>query len=161
LLEDLADSHFVLTKWPLPPTMAQCEEILRALARFHAAWWDDPRLGVSLGGRGDAEATTSWLRKFEELLGRFKDRVGDVLPLERRDLFDRWLRAAPRLLADIIRDATSRSLTATHTFGMRFCRGKALATRFVSSIGTASISMSARGTSPMQWRCTGIPTGAG
>src|SRR5438046_2077094 len=25
LLEDLTDSHFVATRWPLPPTFAQCE----------------------------------------------------------------------------------------------------------------------------------------
>jgi hypothetical protein len=29
--------------------MAQCETILGALARFNAAWWDDRRLGVSVG----------------------------------------------------------------------------------------------------------------
>ena len=100
LLEDLTDSHQVATKWPLPPTMKQCEAILRALARLQAAWWDDPRLGVSLGSRADAAAISSWLQKCEEVIGRFKDRVGDILPPERRDLFDRWLRAAPRLLAD-------------------------------------------------------------
>ena len=49
LLEDLTDSHFIATEWPLPPTVQQCELIVRALARFHAAWWDNPRLGV-LGG---------------------------------------------------------------------------------------------------------------
>ena len=100
LLEDLTNSHFVATMWPLPPTREQCEKILRALARFHAAWWDDPRLGVALGSRADASAMSSWLGEFEQLLGRFNERVGDRLPSDRRDLFDRWLRAAPRLLAD-------------------------------------------------------------
>jgi hypothetical protein len=31
LLEDLTDTHFIATEWPLPPTLAQCETILRAL----------------------------------------------------------------------------------------------------------------------------------
>jgi hypothetical protein len=111
LLEDLTDTHFVATQWPLPPTMEQCEKILRALARFHAGWWDDTRLGLSLGSRGDAGAISSWLGKCEEVLGRFRDRVGDILPPERRDLIDRWLRAAPRLLADF---HSRRNVTIAH-----------------------------------------------
>jgi hypothetical protein len=91
--------------------MEQCETILRALARFHAALWDDPRFGVSLGSRAGPAAIGSWLIKCEEVLGRFKHRVGDILPLERRDLFDRWLRAAPRLLAD---SDSRRNVTISH-----------------------------------------------
>jgi hypothetical protein len=47
LLEDLTDSHFTLTYWPMPPTRPQSEAIVAARARFHAALWDDPRLGTS------------------------------------------------------------------------------------------------------------------
>jgi hypothetical protein len=47
LLEDLTESHFIATEWPLPPTLEQYQSIIRALARFHAAWWDHQRLGVS------------------------------------------------------------------------------------------------------------------
>jgi hypothetical protein len=46
LLEDLTDTHAVATQWPLPPTFAQAEAIVRCHARFNAAWWDRPRLGV-------------------------------------------------------------------------------------------------------------------
>jgi hypothetical protein len=45
LLEDLTDSHEVVSEWPIPPTMEQCERIIGAHARFHAAWWDEPRPG--------------------------------------------------------------------------------------------------------------------
>ena len=38
LFEDLSESHFVATQWPLPPTLAQCESIIRMRARVHAAW---------------------------------------------------------------------------------------------------------------------------
>ena len=34
LFEDLSKSHFVATHWPLPPTLAQCESIIRTRARF-------------------------------------------------------------------------------------------------------------------------------
>jgi Ecdysteroid kinase-like family len=49
LLEDLTDSHVIATTRPLPPTMEQCESIVHARARLHAEWWDDPRLGASIG----------------------------------------------------------------------------------------------------------------
>ena len=49
LLEDLTDTHAIATVWPLPPTSQQCEHIVGTFARFHAAWWDDPRLGSSVG----------------------------------------------------------------------------------------------------------------
>ena len=42
LLEDLTDTHVIATTWPLPPTLEQCQAIVRARATFHAAWWDDP-----------------------------------------------------------------------------------------------------------------------
>ena len=46
LLEDLTDTHEIATPWPLPPDEATCRRMVQTLARFHAAWWDDPRLGV-------------------------------------------------------------------------------------------------------------------
>jgi hypothetical protein len=96
LLEDLTDSHVIATAWPLPPTMEQCERILRAYARFHAAWWDDPRLGASVGTWTDADAMEQGL---VDRFARFTDLVGDRLSRERRDLFERVLQAAPRLFA--------------------------------------------------------------
>src|SRR5262245_40592946 len=45
LLEDLLETHLVVAEWPLPPTVEQCERIVETWARFHAFWWDDPRLG--------------------------------------------------------------------------------------------------------------------
>jgi hypothetical protein len=32
LLEDLTDTHFIATAWPLPPTAEQCESIIRTLS---------------------------------------------------------------------------------------------------------------------------------
>src|SRR5262249_10158140 len=99
LLEDLTDSHMIATTWPLPPTMEQCETIVHARARLHAEWWDDPRLGASVGAWLDANAMDRELKRFAELFARFTDRVGDGLPRERRNLYERLLDAAPRLLA--------------------------------------------------------------
>lgn len=99
LLEDLTDSHVIATVWPLPPTLAQCQTIIRARARFHAAWWDDPRLGVTVGIWPDAAAWEEYLQRLADELARFADRVGDRLPHARHDLYQRLLAAAPRLLA--------------------------------------------------------------
>ena len=85
LLEDLTDSHAIATAWPLPPTLAQCESIVRARARFHAQWWDDSRLGVSIGTWLDPD--DRYLQRFAEEFARFADRLGDRLPSERRDLY--------------------------------------------------------------------------
>ena len=111
LLEDLTDSHFIATAWPLPPARAQYESILRALARFHATWWDSPRLGVSIGSWRDAAFFDRDLRDFEQMLGRFTDRFGELLPRARRELYRLLLVQAPRLLA---RYNSRRNLTVIH-----------------------------------------------
>jgi hypothetical protein len=49
LLEDLTASHAALDEWPLPPPVERFHAIVAAHARFHAAWWDHERLGVSVG----------------------------------------------------------------------------------------------------------------
>lgn len=111
LLEDLTDSHVIATTWPLPPTMEQCERIVRALARLHAEWWDDPRLGASVGTWLDGEAINQLLQRFADQFKLFTDRLGDCLPRERRDLYESFLDAAPRLLA---RYYSHRDLTVIH-----------------------------------------------
>jgi Ser/Thr protein kinase RdoA (MazF antagonist) len=75
------------------PTREQCEKLIRTWARFHAQWWDDPRLGVSIGRWGDAAAVDGFLRRFAEKVAQFADRLG------RRDLYETLLVRAPRLLA--------------------------------------------------------------
>ena len=99
LLEDLTDSHIIASTWPLPPTLEQCQTIVRVRARFHAEWWDDPRLGKTVGSWSDADATNHYLQRLAEQIKRFADQVGDRLSRERRALYDQLLAAAPRLLA--------------------------------------------------------------
>src|SRR5258707_1470688 len=99
LLEDLTDTHVVATTWPLPPTTEQCEQILPALARLHAECWSHPRLGVSVGAWLDADAIKQLLQRFSDRFRDFADRLGDRLSRERRDLYEQFIDAAPRLLA--------------------------------------------------------------
>jgi hypothetical protein len=95
LFEDLSESHFVATQWPVPPTFAQCESIIRARARFHAAWWDDARLGVTVGTWQDAGEGEQLVAKYAS----FADYLGDRLSAERRELYGQLFDAAPRLTA--------------------------------------------------------------
>ena len=111
VLEDLSESHTAPTAWPLPPTMAQCEAILGALARFNGAWWDDPRLGISVGTWIDPATYAQRLQGFAAHFIAFADRVGDRLSGERRDLYRRVLDAAPRLFA---RYHSHRNVTLIH-----------------------------------------------
>ena len=79
--------------------MAQCEAIVGTLARFHAAWWDDARLGVSIGTWVDAAAYAERMQGFAMHFAAFTDRIGDRLSGERCDLYRRVFDAAPRLFA--------------------------------------------------------------
>jgi hypothetical protein len=87
LLEDLTDTHVIATAWPLPPTTGQCQRIIDTLARFHAAWWDDPRLGASIGTWRDEAASHRLMSDLAAHFTRFADRLGDSLSLERRALY--------------------------------------------------------------------------
>jgi hypothetical protein len=89
LLEDLADSHVVPTTWPLPPSLSQCERIVAARARFHAVWWDDARLGVSIGAPRDPATRERFRRDFDEKYTRLAERLGDDLSPEQRTLCER------------------------------------------------------------------------
>jgi thiamine kinase-like enzyme len=111
LLEDLTDTHAIVTVWPLPPTSADCKRIIEARARFHASWWDDPRLGASIGQWDEASAIDAFLRRLAERLAQFADRLGDGLPRERRELYDAVLDRAPKLIA---RYGRQRNMTIVH-----------------------------------------------
>jgi Ecdysteroid kinase-like family len=111
LLEDLTDTHAVAEQWPLPPPAERLRAILRARARFHAAWWDDPRLGVSIGKWADAAEIEQHQRRFAAQYAIFSDRLGERLPRERRDLYERFIAAAPRLTG---RYASRRHMTIIH-----------------------------------------------
>jgi hypothetical protein len=99
LLEDVTDSHFVATTWPLPPTVEQCESIVRAMARFHTAWWDDPRLGKTVGQLPDAASAEQFRQRLAGNFVAFADSLGGNLSAERRDQYARLIEQLPRLAA--------------------------------------------------------------
>ena len=48
LLDDLSETHFQPQR-PLPPSSPDCELVMDCLAKFHAHWWEHPRLGADIG----------------------------------------------------------------------------------------------------------------
>jgi hypothetical protein len=111
LLEDLTDSHAVASEWPFPPSQAKCERILVGYAQLHATWWNDPRLGVSVGTWRDAETSRQSMLRFQKSYEAFVDRVGDALLPAQRALYEQFFGALPRL-SDRYR--THRDMTITH-----------------------------------------------
>ena len=111
LLEDLTDSHFIATTWPLPPTREQCEAIIDVRARCHALWWDDPRLGTSIGTLPDIAASDKYQRDLTGHFARFVDQLGDKLSSDRRALYEQYFEVLPDLLAQ---RRTRRDLTIVH-----------------------------------------------
>ena len=78
------------------PRLRSARRILAAWAQFHAGWWDDPRLGSSVGIWSDSDAMTRYLQRLADELKRFSDRLGDRLSRERRGLYERLLAAGAR-----------------------------------------------------------------
>jgi hypothetical protein len=112
LLEDLTDTHRIATRWPLPPSEAECRAIVGALARFHAAWWDDQRLGVSVGAWIGDEERQRIGQYVEGCYRRLADRLGDALSAGRRALYERFLaNGLPRIGT---RYRTRRHLSIVH-----------------------------------------------
>jgi hypothetical protein len=109
LLEDLTDSHFTLVHWPMPPTLPQSEAIIAAWARFHARWWDDARLGTSIGTW--LQPNDPQIQTFADKYRQFADLVGDRLPAERRAVYERLIEEGHRLNA---RYHTHRNMTLLH-----------------------------------------------
>jgi thiamine kinase-like enzyme len=112
MLEDLSASHETLGEWPLPPSLERFQAVVDAHARFHAAWWDDERLGVSVGAFADeAGVFDRQLATFEKDFAAFVDRLGDRLSTDRKRVYERLFAAAPRLLD---RYRSHRNLTIIH-----------------------------------------------
>lgn len=98
LLEDLTDSHEVAAQWPLPPSREQAMAIVTTLAGWHAAWWDHPSLGNTVGNWMSVDDTSKLVETFAGHYDRFADLLGDRLSEERRILYRRFIEQSDRLL---------------------------------------------------------------
>ena len=111
VVEDLSATHHVLSDWPVSPTRADCERFLESLARFHAAWWEHPALGASVGRFMEDAAFAAFVERFAARWTDFRTLLGDRLSPARTDRYVRLLRAMPRLFD---RYRSRRHLTIVH-----------------------------------------------
>ena len=111
LLADLTDSHEIATAWPLPPSREHAIAIVTTLARWHAAWWDHPGLGDTVGTWASPEDSAERMETFAGHYDRFADSLGDRLSEERRTLYRRLIDQSERLSQ---RYHAHRHMSVTH-----------------------------------------------
>jgi len=97
LVEDFSGTHYVLADYPVAPTLDDCKRLLDAYASFHAAWWDDARLGVSIGRFIDDDHCAQVASRFAARWTQFRAMLGDRLSAERAGRYERLLRVMRRL----------------------------------------------------------------
>lgn len=73
-------------------------KVSSAHGRGSAFWWDDARLGTTVGTWQDAGATEQSFKRLVEQYGSFADDLVDRLSTERREHYARLFDAAPRLI---------------------------------------------------------------
>ena len=114
--------------WPLPPSPAQCKLAVDALVKVHAASWEAPMLGRTVGKPNTNESLTTMVHEIASHLPAFIDSHGDAMTGEARNILEQvfssslkpWLRLTePRALTIIHGDA--------HTWNFLFPRSEGLA----------------------------------
>jgi thiamine kinase-like enzyme len=110
LLEDLSETHAIITGWPLPPSDEACERIIDTWAIFHAFWWRHPRLGRDVGTFLDESALAKITAEYRERYARFADTLDDRLWPAARAIYARVQDARDRLITPV-------RLYATYTIG--------------------------------------------
>jgi hypothetical protein len=106
--------------WPLPPLKEQCEQAVDVLARCHAFWWEDPRLGQGVGEIPGKEYVSAYVRELEEKFSGLVDFLGDRLPGEKRRLYERFFSSIlPRSFGPkgLGRASERRAITLVHGDG--------------------------------------------
>jgi hypothetical protein len=96
LMEDLSETHISHPPSMLPPPQANAEQIVDALARIHAHWWDHPRLGRDVGVVPTATSLGAERAENEQRWRAFADLLGDRLSIERRGVYERVRAGASR-----------------------------------------------------------------
>ncbi|MDQ3703474.1 MAG: aminoglycoside phosphotransferase family protein [Chloroflexota bacterium] len=94
LLEDLSQTHYVPPR-RYPPPEPVCTQAIDVLARLHAHWWMDPRLGTEIGRRPDYGAPGGWADTAGRAVTAFLAFLGDRLSTDRRRQYARLLAFVP------------------------------------------------------------------
>ena len=110
LMRDLSDTHSQPEQNQAPsPEMSRLA--VEALARVHAAWWNSPELGNSIGKLFDEAALASFIDNLESSVTDFIDRSGVLLTREQLDAYDLMLKNAEQIWGRLMH---REGLTVTH-----------------------------------------------
>ena len=110
VLEDVRATHDH-PPWPFPPSPAQSERAVQALAQVHARWWESVELGRTVGQLHTTESLTRMVEGVAAQLPKFFDAVGDALTRRARQIFERVFSSAFR---PWLRLTNPRALTIAH-----------------------------------------------
>ena len=109
ILEDLSETHLPPV-YPLPPAPLHAASIVDCLAEIHGAWWNDDRLGTSIGRRKDQAWIDRRVGELEKSVAGFLRSFGDNLSAPTR----RVLLEAMEAHAGLLQFQTSGPVTVTH-----------------------------------------------
>lgn len=110
LLEDLADTHFQ-AGISLLASGQRCRPVMDCLARFHAFWWEHPRLGKDIDEVPTARSLRDYAIEIEGILPGFIGQAGDLIPIDTRRLLQKAVSSLPRLWKRL---GEGRGITLTH-----------------------------------------------
>jgi hypothetical protein len=110
VLQDIRATHDH-PPWPIPPSRAQCELAVDALARVHARWWEAPTLGAGVGQPHTAESLRTMVHGIASQLPAFLAAVGDGLSTDARRILERVFSSS---LQPWLRLTDTRALTVIH-----------------------------------------------
>jgi hypothetical protein len=137
LLEDLSETHTILTQWPLPPSDEACAQIIDAWAVVHAVWWRHPQLGHDIGTFLDDAAIAKTAADVRARYARFADALGDRLWPRAHGSTSARSRATSSCTRRPASIRRTRSSTVMHTSGTCSIRATASERASGSSTGTA------------------------
>lgn len=110
LLADLFDTHSQPRENEAPSKLNSLHAV-EALARCHASWWNDERLGASIGHvMSDADLTT-FIACLERNVGRFIDAFGNELTQDQQSAVGLMLLNADKIWGRL---TNATGLTITH-----------------------------------------------
>jgi len=110
LLEDLSDTHFQ-PDTPTPPWELLSRGAVETLAKLHAFWWEDPRLGREIGNLFDQDELNAFVADVEKNVTTFTDFLGDRLSPEQHRIYERLIASRFDIWGRL---TESRGMTVTH-----------------------------------------------
>lgn len=110
VMQDLTDTH-VQRPLPIPPSDEHCRQLVTALAKLHASWWNSPRLGTTLGKRYTREEADATHQRLRASFPKFCDFLGDALLPRQRAAYE-------RILASNFLDRLTERLISQHNVSL-------------------------------------------